>query len=133
MPLFHHFNVNDNIVLLISSLSRLSAWLMRALAKTSGVFYASTGAGILCMLTSAPIRAQMSRCVPSEDLGKVNIMQTSNNIYHILFRFLPCWQAWSHWCQFWPVFCTLICIMQHLNYNILGREVSISQLLVSQY
>ena len=74
MPLFHHFNVNDNIVLLISSLSRLSAWLMRALAKTSGVFYASTGAGILCMLTSAPIRAQMSRCVPSEDLGKVDTL-----------------------------------------------------------
>ena len=72
MPLFHYFNVNDNIILLTSCTSRFAAWMMRGLAKTSQVFYASTGAGIVCMLTSAPIRAQMSRCVPSEDLGKVN-------------------------------------------------------------
>ena len=77
MPLFHHYNVNDNIILLTSCTSRLAAWIMRALAKTSQVFYASTGAGILCMLTSAPIRAQMSRCVPSEDLGKVNNHNTT--------------------------------------------------------
>ena len=56
MPVFHHFDVNDNIILLAAYTSRLSAWLLRAFAKTSQVFYASTGAAVLGMITSAPIR-----------------------------------------------------------------------------
>ena len=50
------FDVNDNIILLVAYTSRLSAWLLRAFAKTSQVFYASTGAAVLGMITSAPIR-----------------------------------------------------------------------------
>ena len=56
MPLFHHFNVNDNIILLVAYTSRLSAWIIRAFAKTGQVFYASTGAAAFGMITSAPIR-----------------------------------------------------------------------------
>ena len=73
-PIFHHFNINDNIIVLTSSLSMITAQLIRAFAKTETVFFASVGAGFGAAMFSAPIRAQMTRCVPPEENGKVSWM-----------------------------------------------------------
>ena len=70
-PIFHHFNINDNMIVLVSSLSMISAQLIRAFAKTETVFFASVAAGFGGAMFSAPIRAQMTRCVPPEENGKV--------------------------------------------------------------
>ena len=68
----HNFNVNDNMIVLVSSLSMICAQLIRAFAKTETVFFASVGAGFGAAMFSAPIRAQMTRCVPPEENGKVS-------------------------------------------------------------
>ena len=70
-PIFHHFNINDNMIVLVSSISMISAQLIRAFAKTETVFFASVGAGFGAAMFMAPIRAQMTRCVPPEENGKV--------------------------------------------------------------
>ena len=73
MPLFHYFNVNDNLIILTSSLSGLASKLMRAFAKTEDIFFASNVLGVLLYGFYAPVRAEMTRCIPSQDLGKVRI------------------------------------------------------------
>ena len=70
-PLMHHFNVNDNLIILMSSVSGISGQLIRAFAKTSTVFYSSVAVELACHMYSAPIRAQMTRCVLPEETGKV--------------------------------------------------------------
>ena len=70
-PIFHYFNITDNIVVMMSGLSISSAFVMRGLAKTELVYYLSTGLGMMRNMFFAAIRAQMSRCITSEDLGKV--------------------------------------------------------------
>ena len=71
MPIFHHFNVNDNIIILTASISGMSGQLMRAFAKSEKVFFSSMSLEVGTNLFSAPIRAQMTRCVLDEETGKV--------------------------------------------------------------
>ena len=77
MPLFHHFNVNDNLIILVSGVSCILSRVTRALAKTEDAFFASTACGLLLYIFQAPIRAQMTRCVSSSELGKVFAMLAS--------------------------------------------------------
>ena len=95
MSLYHYFNVNDNVIIINGSLSGIGAFILAGLAKTETVFYANSAIGILSWTFFAPIRAQISRCVPSEDLGKVNIYNNKVLIKHFFkSRCLPCWQVW---------------------------------------
>ena len=75
MPLFHYFNVNDNLVILACGMSGMTSRVMKAFAKTEDTFFASSVLAVLLYGFYAPVRAEMSRCVPSQDLGKVG----SNN------------------------------------------------------
>ena len=77
MPVFHYFNVNDNIIIIAACLSSISSILLRAFAKTEQIFFASTLLGALSTVQSAPIRAQISRCVSPAELGKVFAMLAS--------------------------------------------------------
>ena len=76
-PLFHHFNVHDNIILLISSVSLISAQMIRAFAQNEAVFFGSVAADFGSSMFMAPIRAQMTRCIPIEENGKVFAMLAS--------------------------------------------------------
>jgi len=77
LPIFHHFNVNDNIIILTSSISGIASRLIKALAKTETTFFLAPLGGIFLNVFYAPIRAQMTRCVTNEDLGKVFAMLAS--------------------------------------------------------
>ena len=76
MPLFHHFNVNDSVIILACSVSMVATRLIKALATTEEIFFASNGVAMLLLAFYAPVRAQMTRCVPSQDLGKVRLTLT---------------------------------------------------------
>ena len=56
MPVFHHFNINDNIIIVCASVSIMAGQVIRALAKTSTVFYASVSVEIFGSLFAGPIR-----------------------------------------------------------------------------
>ena len=71
MPLFHHFNGNDNIIIICSGISKILSQFVRAFAKTELVFFFSTVVGTLRIIYNAPVRAQISRCVRPKELGKV--------------------------------------------------------------
>ena len=73
MPLFHHFNVNDSVIILACSVSMVATRLIKALATTEEIYFASNGVAMLLLAFYAPVRAQMTRCVPSPDLGKVRL------------------------------------------------------------
>ena len=77
MPVFHYFNINDNLIILASCVSVISQRLTKAFAKTEMTFFASNGLAGLMYAFYAPTRAQISRCVPSEELGKVNAVLAS--------------------------------------------------------
>ena len=72
MPVMHHFNVNDNLIILFSGLSGICGQIFRALAKSEVTFFASVSVEVFASFFSAPIRAQMTRCVAPEELGKVS-------------------------------------------------------------
>ena len=75
VPIFHNFNANDNLIIMLACASSVSSRLVRALAKTQLVFFVSTACCIWMYISSAPIRAQMTSltgCVTPEELGKVN-------------------------------------------------------------
>ena len=106
IPIFHFFNVNDNIIIMCSLSSTISSTLVRALAKTETIFLSSTLVGALGYIQSAPIRAQISRCVSPEELGKVFAMLASTesvvpiiassvftNLYNATSDLLYPWQA----------------------------------------
>jgi len=76
-PLMHHFNVNDNLIILLSSVSGIAGQLMRAFAKNPTVFYASVAVELASNMFSPPIRAQMTRCILPEETGKVFAMLAS--------------------------------------------------------
>ena len=80
MPIFHHFNVNDNLIILTASVSGISGQILRALAKTEQIFFASISLDIAAYLFSAPIRAQMTRCILEEETGKVVFTNSDHNI-----------------------------------------------------
>ena len=71
IPVLHHFNANDNLIILISTVSLVSMRFTKWLAKTGDLFLASTAIGSLENVFYAPTRTQITRCVPSEELGKV--------------------------------------------------------------
>ena len=77
MPVFHHFNVNDNIIIVCASVSIITGQIIRALAKTSTVFYASVSVEMFGSLFAGPIRGQMTRCIFPEETGKVFAMLAS--------------------------------------------------------
>ena len=82
VPIFHHFNVNDNIIIMLACFSSVSSRIVRAFAKTELVFFSSTLCGVWMYISSAPIRAQMTRCVAPEELGKAS----SNRKQHLEFN-----------------------------------------------
>lgn len=71
IPVLHYFNTNDNLIILVSTVSLVSLRITKWLAKTGDVFLASTAIGALENVFYAPTRSQVSRCVSSEELGKV--------------------------------------------------------------
>ena len=71
MPIFHYFHTPDNAIILVSIVSCVSQRIMKWLAKSGDVFLASTAVGILENVLNAPTDTQITRCVPSEELGKV--------------------------------------------------------------
>ena len=77
MPVFHHFNVNDNIIIVSAAVSVITGQVIRALARTSVVFTASVTVEIFGSLFAGPIRGQMTRCVFPEETGKVFAMLAS--------------------------------------------------------
>ena len=78
MPLMHHFNVNDNLIIICSGLSGIFGQIFRALAKTEITFFASVSVEIFSNFFSAPIRAQMTRCVAPEETGKVTFAKENS-------------------------------------------------------
>ena len=74
MPLFHHFNVNDNVIILISIFSRMAFYVFKVLVKTEEAFFASAAFGFLINLFYAPIRVIVTRCVSAEELGKERLV-----------------------------------------------------------
>ena len=71
LPIFHYFNASDNSIILISGLSGLLIRLCKGLVKTEEGFFAASFFGLLVSVFYAPVRAQITRCVSSEELGKV--------------------------------------------------------------
>lgn len=98
MPLFHHFNVHDNIIILVGMVSNMTARTIKPLAKTKNVFFISWA----CCCSSvfyAPVRAQISRCISAEELGKVETfaVQICKNNIHKYVRCMLCWPVWRLW------------------------------------
>ena len=77
MPLFHYFNVNDNLIILISLFSNMVFYVFKVLVKTEEAFFASAAFGFLINLFYAPIRVLVTRCVSAEELGKVRLVTYS--------------------------------------------------------
>ena len=77
MPVFHHFNVNDNIIIVSAAVSVITGQIIRALARTSLVFTVSVTVEIFGSLFAGPIRGQMTRCIFPEETGKVFAMLAS--------------------------------------------------------
>lgn len=77
MPIFHYFNLNDNIIILLAFGSAISIRIVKVFARSEEVFFASTAFGLFMGVSSAPIRAQMTRCVAAVELGKVFAMLAS--------------------------------------------------------
>ena len=77
MPVFHHFNVNDNIIIVSAAGSVITGQIIRALARTSLVFTVSVTVEIFGSLFAGPIRGQMTRCIFPEETGKVFAMLAS--------------------------------------------------------
>ena len=71
IPTYHHFNMSDNAIILISQGFCIMQRIIKAFAKTEPIFYVSTLFALLSNDFYAPIRAQITRCVPSNELGKV--------------------------------------------------------------
>ena len=80
IPIFHHFNTNDNVIILVSTVSLVSLRFTKWLAKSGNIFLASTAIGSLENVIYAPIRAQITRCVASDELGKVTLY---NELYNL--------------------------------------------------
>ena len=71
MPLFHYFNINDSIIILLSLFFRILFSVYKFLVKSEDAFFASAAFGCMINLFYAPIRVQVTRCVSTEELGKV--------------------------------------------------------------
>ena len=71
MPIFHYFNINDSVIILLSTFSNVVYYSFKVLVKSEEAFFASAAFGCLINLFYAPIRVQVTRCVSAEELGKV--------------------------------------------------------------
>ena len=80
LPIFHYFNASDNSIILISGLSGVIVRLCKGLVKTEQGFFAATFFGLLVNLFYGPVRAQITRCVSSEELGKVKSVHDVNKV-----------------------------------------------------
>ena len=86
IPTYHHFNMSDNAIILISQGFCIVQRIIKAFAKTEPVFYVSTIFALLSNDFYAPIRAQITRCVPSNELGKVKRKLISSCIVLIFLK-----------------------------------------------
>ena len=88
IPTYHHFNMSDNAIILISQGFCIVQRIIKALAITEPIFYVSTIFALLSNDFYAPIRAQITRCVPSNELGKVKrfLIKFSILIFHISLK-----------------------------------------------
>ena len=77
MPIFHYFNVNDNLIIMLACLSGFSAQMFRGFATESWMLFASAGVDFATHIISPPIRAQMTRCVYPHETGKIFAMLAS--------------------------------------------------------
>ena len=71
LPIFHYFNASDNSIILLSGLSGILIRLCEGLVQSEEGFFAATFLGLLVNVFYAPVRAQITRCVSSNELGKV--------------------------------------------------------------
>ena len=124
IPVLHYFNTNDNLIILISTASLVALRFTKWLAKTGDVFLASTAIGALENVFYAPTRSQITRCVSSEELGKV--------LYHFgmcepilmaFIRFLPLCPASNHWPQLLQLPSTQVFITPLQNWRIHGHPL----------
>ena len=76
-PIFHYFNVNDNLIVMLSCLSGFSAQIFRGFAKEEWMLFASTAVNFGNHIFSPPIRSQMTRCVHPHETGKIFAMLAS--------------------------------------------------------
>jgi len=77
MPIFHYFNINDNLIILLSFMSAFSAQMFRGFATKSWMMFASAGVDFATSILSAPVRAQITSCVYPHETGKVFAMLAS--------------------------------------------------------
>ena len=99
IPVLHHFNANDNLIILISTVSLVAMRFTKWLARTGDLFLASTAIGSLENVFYAPTRTQITRCAPSEELGKVTLIYLFYSCSQMTLcnRSLPPCPAYSHW------------------------------------
>ena len=76
-PIFHKLKINDNIIIIISSLSQIGAAFTRGMATAGWMFYLSVFVDFGTAIVSPPIRAQITRCTEPQELGKIFAMLAS--------------------------------------------------------
>ena len=85
MPIFHYFNTNDNVIILIAGGFGILMRVFKGLVKTEDGFFASTVFALLSNMFYAPARAQISRCVLAQELGKVSLSSKRPIILYVHF------------------------------------------------
>ena len=76
-PIFHKYKVNDNIIIIISSVSQIGAAFIRGVSTEPWMFYVSCLVDFGTSIVSPPIRAQITHCTEPHELGKVFAMLAS--------------------------------------------------------
>ena len=79
IPIFHYFNTDDNVIILLSLFFNIVFYVFKFVVKSADAFFASAALGCLINLFYAPIRVQVTRCVSAEELGKVNLNSRLNH------------------------------------------------------
>ena len=121
MPLFHYFNINDSVIILLSLFSNMVFYLYKMLVKTENAFFASSAFGCMINLFYAPIRVQVTRCVSTEDLGKVEKNERKRKITSF-YRFLQQCLVFSLLLQYWALLSTPACTLPQQISPIPGRH-----------
>ena len=104
LPIFHYFNASDNSIILISGLSGILIRLCKGLVKSEEGFFAATFFGLLGNVFYSPVRAQITRCVSSNELGKVENLHNIKCQTKVLLKRLTQCLGFCHDVQF-PVSC----------------------------
>ena len=79
--LFHHINLNDNLIIFFSGLSGIAAQIFRTFANNDNEFFASISVELASAVFSSPIRAQITRCILPAETGKVFAMLASTESF----------------------------------------------------